>query len=69
MNNNAFFEEELLELKFLGIGDSDIEKLSEVVNKLDHSIETIINMSKEELKEYIDVVINKEDKWIKETKE
>lgn len=36
---------------------------------LDHSIETIINMSKEELNEYIDVVINKEDKWIKETKE
>ena len=36
---------------------------------LDHSIETIINMTDEELKEYIDVVINKEDKWIKETKE
>lgn len=36
---------------------------------LDRSIETIINMSKEELNEYIDVVINKEDKWIKETKE
>ena len=36
---------------------------------LDYSIETIINMSKEELNEYINVVINKEDKWIKETKE
>lgn len=36
---------------------------------LDRSIETIINMTDEELKEYIDVVINKEDKWIKETKE
>ena len=36
---------------------------------LESVLDNISNMTDEELKEYTDVVINKEDKWIKETKE
>lgn len=72
MNNNAFFEEELLELKFLGIGDSDIEKLSEVVNRYPVTYSVVKNMlicglSINRIEEFCDICYNSEgfiiDMW------
>ena len=35
---------------------------------LEKALENILNMTDDELKEWIDVVINKNDKWVNETK-